>query len=42
MVVEAAQHRQKWPHHTVCARTPFELEVLGTGSGDRIGRRLAS
>ncbi len=30
MVVEAAQRRRKWPHHTACARTPFELRV-----GDR-------
>src|SRR6266542_4456730 len=35
MVVKYAHRRRKWPHHTVCVRTPFELQVLGTGSGDR-------
>jgi hypothetical protein len=41
MVVEDGISRRKWRHHAIC-RTAFELQVLGIGSGDRIGRRLAS
>src|SRR3954454_2725749 len=38
IVVDGGHRRRNWLHHAVCARTPLERQVLGTGSGDTIGR----